>query len=179
MNPKVLKTLIWLKEAFKNSVHFIVFASLVPVALFLIALVIIAAIIFYLATINSKKQNARQILTGNARSYKLIALGIDHLGNIIGGPFFNWLLLKEASAFPFGKPGESISEILGWNHDLDNLSEWGLNLRHDLNNIEIDHCELARDIAVYNARHTLDKYRLIQDSMKKKERTQEFLAKYN
>lgn len=71
---------------------------------------------------------------------KVSAKNLGRFLNIIGGQFFNWLLLKGDTPFPFGKAGESLSEIIGWNYLIGNLNEWGLNLRHDLNIIQKNHC---------------------------------------
>jgi len=129
-----------IQEALTNIWRLLLGIILLIVALWILPLVTIAAIGFYFATIRKKKQNAREILQNQGATYKLIAIGIDILGNIIGGSFFNWLLLKKLPQFPFGVPGEKISTVIELNYKLDNLSEWGLNLRHDFNTIETDHC---------------------------------------
>ena len=168
-----------LQEALTNIWRFLLGILLLIVALWLLPLVTLAAIGFYFATIRKKKQNAREILKNNGATYKLIAIGIDILGNIIGGSFFNWLLLKKLPQFPFGIPGEKISTVVELNYKLDNLSEWGLNLRNDLNTIETDHCERSLLADLFTARHFLEKYKVIQSRFETIERTKDFLAKYN
>jgi len=168
-----------LQEALTNIWRFLLGIILLIVALWLLSLVTLAAIGFYFATIRKKKQNAREILQNHGATYKLIAIGIDILGNIIGGSFFNWLLLKKLPQFPFGIPGEKISTVVELNYKLDNLSEWGLNLRHDLNILETDHCERSLLADLFTTRHFLEKYKVIQAHFETVERTKEFLAKYN
>ena len=168
----------WLKEAALNSFKVLQGLFLIIVAVVLLVLAIVGSIIWYFSTIWSKKQKARDIMIKSGNFFFLIALALDHLGNVACGGFLNWLLLKENSPMPFGVPGESVSEILGWNYALDNLSEWGLNLRHDLNMIDRDHCEDAMMSAIYEAKHLLDKYKLLQVKLETIENTKDFMAKY-
>lgn len=167
-----------LQEAATNVWRLLLGILLLIVGLCLLPLVSIAAIGFYFATIGKKKQNAGEILQSQGSFYKLIAIGIDILGNIIGGSFFNWLLLKKVSQFPFGIPGEKVSTVIELNYKLDNLSEWGLNLRHDLNIIETDHCEKSLSADLFTARDFLEKYKPIQAQFETIERTKEFIEKY-
>lgn len=179
MSPKHLNTIAWLRAAARNLGRFLLGVALLPVALLLLAMVIICAAGHYLATIKRKRQNIGEILTGNGVFSILISLGVDHLGNIIGGQFFNWLLLKGDTPFPFGKAGESLSEIVGWNYSIGNLNEWGLNLRHDLNTIEKNHCEIAVDKAVANAKYIVQKNEDINNRIETLKRTKAVLANYN
>ncbi len=179
MNQKVLKTLIWLKTAATNIWRLLLGILFILIGVALLSLVIIAATGFYVATIHKRKQNAGEMLRSNGAFYKYVAIGIDILGNIIGASFFNWLLLKKPSQFPFGVPGDKISSVLQWNFMIDNLSEWGLNLKHDLDTLEFEHCEKSLLQDLFNARHTIDRYREIQTRMDTIKNTQEFLAKYN
>lgn len=172
-------TLNWLKAASKNIGRFLIGVSLLPVALFLLALIIVCAAGYYLITLKKKRQNVGEILVGNGLFSILISLGVDHLGNIIGGQFFNWLLLKGATPFPFGKAGESLSEIIGWNYMIGNLNEWGLNLRHDLNILQKNHCEIALDFAVKNAKYIIKQDQEINSRIETLKRTKAVLAGYN
>lgn len=175
-----LKTIwIWLREAVINIFKLIISFGLIILAVFLTALAILVSAGWYLATIRSKRKKAREIMSATAVFNFLISLCIDHFGNVACGGFFNWLFLKKESSFPFGVPGESVSEILGWNYEIDNLSEWGLNLRHDLNIIDNDHCEKAMMKALFSAKNLIDRYKAIQTRIDTIERTREFLAKYN
>lgn len=154
-------------------------SGLIVLAILLTALTTLASIGWFFATIKRKKRNAREIFSSTSNFFFLIALAIDHLGNVICGGFLNWLFCKEDSPFPFGVPGESVSEILGWNYLLDNLTEWGLNLRHDLDIIDPNHCEKARLKSVEKAENLIEKFKLYQDRLQTLEDTKAFLAKYN
>ena len=179
LKEKAVKLWNWLQEAATNVWRFLLGILLLIIGLWLLPLVTIAAIGFYFAFIRSKKQNVGEILRSQGTTYKLIAIGIDILGNIIGGPFFNWLLLKKQLQFPFGIPGEKMSTVIALNFKLDNLSEWGLNLRHDLDIIEFDHCDKSLAADLFTTRHFIEKYKAILAQIEKIERTKEFLAKYN
>ncbi len=179
MKTKFPLLLSWIKEAANNIWRFLLGILLLIIALWLLPLVTIVAIGFYFTTIGKKKQNAGQILQSHGSTYKLIAIGIDILGNIIGGSFFNWLLLKKPSHFPYGIAGQTISTVTQLNYKLDNLSEWGLNLKHDLDTIEEDHCERSLEIDLNYYCNFLEKYKKIQSHLETIERTKEFMAKYN
>ena len=171
--------LTWLKVAAKNVWRLVLGILLLILGASLLALVVPVAAAFYFITIGKKKQNAGEILVSNGATYKLVAIGINILGNIIGGSFFNWLLLKKPSQFPYGIPGEKVSTVTELNYKIDNLSEWGLNLRHDLNTIETDHCERSLLADLFTTRHFLEKYKVIQARFETIERTKDFIAKYN
>jgi hypothetical protein len=72
-----------------------------------------------------------------------------------------------------------MSTVFELNFKLDNLSEWGLNSRHDLNNLEFDHCEQSLQHDLNKALNFIDKYKKIQARFETMERTKEFMAKYN
>ncbi len=169
----------WLKEAVINLLSLLKGLFLVAAAFFILALAIPAGAIHYFCTIGKKKQKAREIMQNSGIFSYLVALAIDHLGNVITPGLWNWLFLKnQDTPFPFGIPGQSLSQVLGFNYALDNLNEWGINMRHDLNTIDTDHCEKAVLSAVYEAKHLLEKYRRVQARMETIERTKEFLEKY-
>ncbi len=153
--------------------------GLIGLAIILVASVALASIGWYFATIKSKKRNIGQIFSSSANFFFLIALAIDHLGNVIGGGFLNWLLLKELSPFPFGNAGESASEIIGWNYKIENLNNRGEILRTSLDYIDRNHCEKARKKAVDKAHDLLHKYKAYQSRVETIENTKAFMAKYN
>ena len=169
----------WIKEAVVNLGKFLSGLILIPVALFLIVISGLAAIIHYFSTIGKKKQKARDFLTFGGRFSFNVSLSLNHLGNVLYGPLWNWLFLKEVKQFPYGKHGESLSEITGWNYKIDNLTEWGLNLRHDLDLWDNDHCEKARVKAVLKAQDLLDRNRAVITRIETIEHTKEFNAKYS
>lgn len=168
----------WLKEAVQNTLAVLQGILLIILALVLLAIAVPGSVIWYFATIWSKKEKARDIMRKSADFFYLVALELDYLGNVACGGFLSWLFLQSKSPFPFGVPGQSVSEILGFNFKLDNLTEWGLNLRHDLNTIDPDHCEKAMATAIDDAKQLLETYRKVQSRIDTIERTKEFLARY-
>lgn len=79
------------------------------------------------------------ILFGNISGYsKRVALAIDRLGNVMGGPLFN-LILKKEGGHDFGDFNDTISRVLGINWTLDNLTWLGGFIGRILNLIDRDH----------------------------------------
>jgi len=84
------------------------------------------------------------IKTPNLSKYfRDTALSIDQLGNTMGGPVMNSVLLKTESTFKFGDPDQTISYVLGKNHELKTLTNIGLFIVKILNKIEKNHVEKA------------------------------------
>lgn len=140
--------LTWFKKAFTHIWRFLLGILLTIIGVILLTLTALVAGVFYLVTLHQKRQNIGEILQERGYFYKLVAIGIDILGNIIGGSLFNWLFLKEVSKFPFGIPGEKISSVLEWNFRINNLSKTGFQLWTFLNWLEEDHGKksVAEDI---------------------------------
>lgn len=138
----------WLQEAITHVWRFLLGVILLVLGAILLVLVAVASGFFYFITLPKKKQNIGEILQERGYFYKLVAIGIDILGNIIGGSFFNWFFLKEVSKFPFGLPGYKVSSLLELNFRLDKLNERGFWLKKKLDKIEKDHCKksVAEDI---------------------------------
>jgi len=72
----------------------------------------------------------------------MIALSIDQLGNVIGGPLFNYILIKE-NIYEFGDPDDTISYVLGRNEAVGNLSLLGKLIVWCLNIIDPGHTQMA------------------------------------
>lgn len=70
-----------------------------------------------------------------------IAVAVDQLGNVIGGPFFNQCAIT-AEGDKFGSEDETISSVLGKNHinQPRTLRLLGKSLRYYLDKIESNHC---------------------------------------
>jgi len=168
-----------MKAAATHIWRFLLGFILMLTGIVLFPFVSLAAIVFYFATLKRKRQNAGEILEGNGESFKQTGVGYDILGNIVGGPFFNWWLLKKPSKFPFGVAGEKISTVLELNFKLENLDYWGSVLRNLLGELEFDHCEKSLEHDMNRALNFIDKYKRIQTHYETIERTKEFLAKYN
>jgi hypothetical protein len=168
-----------MKAAATHIGRFLLGLLLKFIGIFLLPFVSIAATTHYFATLKKRRRNIGEILVENGTQSKQIGVGYDILGNIVGGEFFNWLFLKKKSQFPFGIEGEKMSTVFELNFKIDNLSEWGLNFRHDLNNLEFDHCEQSLQYDMNRALNFIDKYKKIQARFETMERTKEFMAKYN
>jgi len=84
------------------------------------------------------------IKTPNLSNYfRDTALSIDQLGNTMGGPIMNNVLIKSESLFKFGNPDQTISYVLGKNQELKTLTRMGLFIVKILNKIEKNHVEKA------------------------------------
>ena len=70
-----------------------------------------------------------------------IAVSIDQLGNVIGGPFFNHCAITQDGA-KFGNEDETISSVLGRNHinQPRTFRLLGRSMRYYLDCIETNHC---------------------------------------
>lgn len=186
MKTKIQSLKTWLKSFWPQFLAALLLIAtclgttgLIALAITLVVLTTLASIVWYFVTIRSKKRNAGEILSRSSNFFFIIAYMIDCLGAVMCGGFLNWLLLKNPDGpYPIGKTGVSVSESLAWNFAIDNLNEWGLNLRHDLNTVDPNHCERAMENAVEDAIKTIDDYLAIQPAIETIERTKEFNLKY-
>lgn len=76
---------------------------------------------------------------GNAY-YMNMAIGIDHLGNVICQHLFNLVLIKK-TGYKFGNIESSISRVLGVNKKAGTCTTTGLLLCKILNSIDKNHVE--------------------------------------
>lgn len=76
------------------------------------------------------------------RYFFRLALSVDQLGNVLGAPLFNDVLIKE-EGFKFGNPDHTISAVLGKNKKEGTLSRAGAWLAAVLNKIDPGHVERA------------------------------------
>jgi len=109
----------------------------------------------YLFTLRSEKKNIGEILTENGSFNKMVSIGIDILGNIVGSKTFNKLLLKEILQFPFGVAGQRISSVIQWNYLLNNLSKYGMRLYLILEKLEKDHAKKSVDTEIKLAKRMI------------------------
>lgn len=72
-----------------------------------------------------------------------IAFGRDQLGNAMGGPIMNDLLLKEDCVKLFGNVDETISHVIGVNYIKNKMTWLGRLIARILNNAEAQHVESA------------------------------------
>ncbi len=73
--------------------------------------------------------------------FKTVAISIDQLGNVMGGPIMNDFLITK-DGYKFGNPDETISKILGKNYPL-TLTWLGFALSMGLNRIDPNHIQDA------------------------------------
>lgn len=69
-----------------------------------------------------------------------LATGVDIFGNVACVELFNAVLITKDSKYKFGKHGETISEVIGYNLVCGTLTRTGKLLNSILDFIEKDHC---------------------------------------
>lgn len=72
-----------------------------------------------------------------------VAFGIDQLGNVLGAPLMNDLLIKKTSKHKYGNPDETISYVTGLNYKDKSLTLFGLLIVKRLNSLDENHVEKA------------------------------------
>ena len=76
--------------------------------------------------------------------FRNVALSIDQLGNTMGAPMMNNLLMKKNCTYAkFGNPDQTISYVLGINYKLNSLNKLGLLIVKILDKIDNQHVEKA------------------------------------
>jgi hypothetical protein len=73
-----------------------------------------------------------------------IAISLDQLGNVVGKHALNDTLVK-GHGYEFGHEDDTISEVLGKNKRLGDLTKAGMFLCNQLNKIDENHVEDAAD----------------------------------
>ena len=173
-------TLAWLKEAAANIGNLLgnLFLILLALALF-IPLAVIALVWKIYVSCTRENRKAREILSGTGTFFVGIAIALDQLGNVAFGGLFNDTLVKDPKLFPFGKPHETISEVLGWNELLDNLTPLGEKVVALVNYCDFttkEHCAEAATHGLYDARYKVEYYAALQDKNGVRRNTEKFLA---
>jgi hypothetical protein len=93
----------------------------------------------------------------------------------------NDLLLIDAKKYPFGKPGQTISLVLGWNNYLDNLNTLGSYVRIAVDFLDFSrkgHCEYAMLSSIARANAEVKRYKTSWINQETIENTRQFLEKY-
>lgn len=72
-----------------------------------------------------------------------VAFAIDQLGNVMGAPIMNDVLLKKSSTYLYGDPDMTISHVTGVNYLSNNLTYFGLLIAKILNFVDPNHVENA------------------------------------
>ena len=73
----------------------------------------------------------------------MTAFGIDQLGNVMGAPLMNKVLLKKNAPKLHGNPDETISYVMGVNYKAETLTSFGYFVAHCLDTVEKKHVETA------------------------------------
>lgn len=71
------------------------------------------------------------------------AFGIDQLGNVMGAPIMNDLLLTKMAKKLYGNVDETISHVTGINHQDKTLTLFGIGVARMLNNVDPSHVQKA------------------------------------
>lgn len=150
-----------MKEAIKHIASVLTGMLLIPVAIIVIARLVIPALIWKIyVSIFHDEREARDILTGTASFFISIASSLDKFGNCAFGGFFNAALTVN-SVHPFGENTETVSIALGWAYKHNDLNKTGLMLRSFVNWIDFtvsDHCEYSRLISIRKARKIMNEH---------------------
>ena len=72
-----------------------------------------------------------------------VAFGIDQLGNVMGAPIMNDLLLKKNPAKLYGNPDETISHATSVNYFSGKLTWFGVFIARTLDFVDKDHMKKA------------------------------------
>lgn len=173
----------WLKEAAINIANLLgnLFLIVLAIALF-IPLFLIAILWKIYVSFTRENRKAREILSGTGKFFCGIAIALDQLGNVAFGGLFNDLLIKDPKLFTFGKTHETISEVLGWNEYLGNLTSTGKAVVSLVNFCDFtieEHCQNAMQSGLYDAKYKIIFHKKHIAEQETIERTKEFLKKYN
>ncbi len=175
--PSVLS---WLKEFFSLIGQLISSLFLIVLAISLFIPLFFGAMIWKIVvSVKHDNRKAREIISGTSKFFTALAIAIDQLGNVAFGGFFNWLFIIDSEDFPFGNTHETVSEVLGWNQNLENLTRHGKLLVAILEVIEEDHCLKAMTSGLFDAKYKIEYFRKVQAKIRSIEETKEFMAKYN
>jgi hypothetical protein len=71
------------------------------------------------------------------------ALSIDLMGNVVCADLFNTYLIRAGAVHRFGRHDQTISAVLGWNRQLNTLTDLGRATANLLNWIDPNHVENA------------------------------------
>lgn len=115
--------------------------------LFIIATIlatILSPIFFLYAVI--RLHNLKKI----SNYFGAVAFAIDQLGNVMGAPIMNDLLLKKDPIKFYGNPDETISHVTGVNYTQQKMTWVGKLIARILNNAEPQHVEIAAKTNQYN-----------------------------
>jgi hypothetical protein len=177
-----LKWRFFIKELLQNISKLLGSIGLLLLAMVLFFPVGILAIGWKVwASFTKDNRKARQILTGTGKFFFSLAISIDQLGNVMFGGMFNDLLLTNRKEYPFGKPGQTISLVLGWNDYLGNLNRLGRYVRQTVDFFDFSrkgHCEYAMLSSIARANVEVKKYRSSWINEESVENAKRFFEQY-
>lgn len=180
---KFAPQLTWLQEAAANLGRLLGNLFLIILALVLFVPLFVVAIPWKVwVSFTRENRKAREILSGTGKFFVGIAIAIDQLGNVAFAGLFNDLLVKDPALFSFGRTHETISEVLGWNEYLDNLTRTGKFLVAAVNFFDFtkaQHCAHAMAAGLSEAQYKVGFYKKMITEVETIQRTKEFLTKYN
>ncbi len=170
----------WLKEFFSLIGQLLASLFLIVLAVVLLTPLFFGAMIWkVVVSIKHENRKAREIISGTSKFFTALAIAIDQFGNVAFGGFFNWLFLVNSEDFPFGNTHETVSEVLGWNQTLENLSRQGKLMVAILEVIESDHCVKAMASGLFDAKYKVQYFQKVQTEIRTIQDTKDFMAKYN
>lgn len=118
-------------------------------------LVIAILLLYILAPVVSIFVIVKHLITGDWKLAKVwfyaTAFEIDKLGNFMGAPLFNEVLIK-TGGYKFGHRNETISSVLGKNYRDGTLTKVGNGIRWILDKIDENHCLNSIDDSITNTR---------------------------
>lgn len=147
----------YFKIVLKHAIKVLGGIGLVFLALLIfVAVVPFAFIWLIMATLKNKKNKARGVISNTGDFFIQIAASFDQLGNAAFGGFFNWLFVSNINyGLSHGNKDDTISEVLGWNQHFNTLSNTGRTMVYILDKLEKDHCKIAMEAGINNAKNKL------------------------
>jgi hypothetical protein len=79
-----------------------------------------------------------------------VAFSLDQLGNVMGAPLFNAVLLKKNPFKYYGNPDETLSHVTGVNFETGDLTKLGYLIALVLDSIDYRHVEKAAKTDQHN-----------------------------
>ncbi len=104
-------------------------------------------------SISSKDRKFVEVFSALSKYFLEIAASFDQLGNAVFGGFLQWFFVSKTatSFYEFGDKDETVSEVLGWNQQLNALSKTGIIIVNLLDWLDKDHCKRAMYVGIKKA----------------------------
>lgn len=113
------------------------------IILFIVSVILlwILSPIFILYTIIRKLFKFKEL----SDYFHWVAFSIDQMGNVMGSPIMNDVLLKKTAKHKYGNPDETISYVTGVNYINKELTTAGYFVAHCLDAVDPNHVEKAAE----------------------------------